>query len=390
MTAERPLRVAVFGHAAGRRGDGLSTYSRELVRALRAGGAELRFFAHREDGDLLPVERGDALLLRAWHFKTVTIPRPGAMAAIGASLAAFRPDVVHISWSFSLQDGSIAKEAHRLGAVVVATFHLPHGPAGTARGRVLHGLYRYQRTRMRHVDRCIALSNGQRDLLVRAGYPPGRVTVIPNGVDTDAVSPGGSAARAQLGARLLVLYMGRLDPEKRVPALVESFLSLRLPDDHVLCIAGDGIQRHALHRLASGRRNVRLVGLVAPDRALELLRGCDLFVLPSTAEGLALSLLEAMAAGCAIVATDAGDNGRALEQAGVVIPVHPLRPALDDAMRRLLLDAPLRERLGAAARNRAVEAYAMSDNAQRVLAVYAAAAGSAPDAPGTAPPAALP
>jgi glycosyltransferase involved in cell wall biosynthesis len=308
---------------------------------------------------------------------------------VGAALTEFAPDVVHISWSFSLQDGSIARAAHRIGAVVVATFHLPHGPAGTARGRVLHGLYRFQRTRMDHVDHCIALSTDQRDLLVRAGYPIEQITVIPNGVDTDAVSPGPSAVRDELGARVVVLYMGRLDPEKRVPALVASFLSLRLPDDHVLCIAGDGIQRHLLDRLAVGRRNVRVVGLVAADRALELLRGCDLFVLPSTAEGLALSLLEAMAAGCAIVATGAGDNGRALEGAGVVIPVHPLRPALDEAMRQLISQPRRRAELGAAARRRAVDTYAMSRNAERVLAVYAAAGHPAPEAPGTATPAAL-
>jgi len=351
MTAEgRPLRVAVFGHAAGRRGDGLSTYSRELVLALRAEGAEVRFFAHREDGDLLPVEPGNAVLLRAWHFKTVTIPRPGARAIISAALTTFQPDVVHISWSFSLQDGSIARAAHRLGAACVATFHLPHGPQGTARGRVLHGLYRYHRTRMRHVDRCIALSIEQRDLLVRAGYPAEQIAVIPNGVDTDAVSPGASTVREEFGARVLILYLGRLDPEKRVPSLVESFLSLGLPEDHVLCIAGDGIQRDRLRRLAMRNRTVRVVGLVSADRALALLRGCDVFVLPSTAEGLALSLLEAMAAGCAIVATDAGENGRALEKAGVVIPTHPLRPPLDDALRRLIYDPILRAQLGRAAR----------------------------------------
>ncbi len=111
----------------------------------------------------------------------------------------------------------------------MATFHLPHGPAGTARGRVLHGLYRYHRRRMAHVDRCIALSTEQRDLLVRAGYPRSQVTVIPNAVDTDAVRPGPSGLRSELQARLVILYVGRLDPEKRVPALVESFLSLRLP-----------------------------------------------------------------------------------------------------------------------------------------------------------------
>src|SRR6202011_4406935 len=165
-----------------------------------------------------------------------TIPRPGTIARIRADLAAFAPDVVHISWSFSLHDGSIARAAHKLGAVCVATFHVPHGPPGTARGRVMHGLYRYHRTRMRHVDRCIALSNEQRDLLVRAGYPADQVTIIPNGVNIEAISPGPSDVHAELSARVVILYIGRLDPEKRVPALVETFLSLELPDDHVLCI----------------------------------------------------------------------------------------------------------------------------------------------------------
>jgi len=391
MTADgRPLRIAFFGHAEGRRADGLSTYSRELVRALRLEGAQVRFFAHQGDGDVVPVESRDSMLLRAWRFKTVTIPRPGAMGSIRAALAAFAPDVVHISWSFSLHDGNIARAAHHLRAACVATFHLPHGPAGTARGHVLHGLYRYQRTRMRHVDRCIALSAEQRDLLVSAGYPADQVAVIPNGVDTDVISPGPSNLRAELEARVVVLYLGRLDPEKRVPELVESFLSLGLPNDHVLCIAGDGSQRHRLRRLAAQHRSVRLLGLVSADRALALLRGCDIFVLPSTAEGLALSLLEAMAAGCAIVATDAGEDGRALENAGVVIPTHPLRPALSNALQSLVSQPELRAQLGRAARQRAVETYAMSQNAQRVLAVYAAVARSASEAPGTATPATLP
>ncbi|MBJ7609279.1 MAG: glycosyltransferase family 4 protein [Candidatus Dormibacteraeota bacterium] len=388
--AERPLRVAFFGHAEGRRGDGLSTYSRELVHALRDEGVDLRFFAHRADGELVPVESRDALLLRAWHLRTVTIPRPGSVRSIRTALADFAPDVVHISWSFSLHDGVIARLGHQVGAVTVATFHLPHGPAGTARGRVLNGLYRYHRLQMRNVDRCIALSWGQRALLVRAGYEARRITVIANGVDTTAISPGPSRLHHELGARLVVLYIGRLDPEKRVPALVESFLSLRLPSDHVLCIAGDGVQRDRLRRLAAGRANVRLLGLVGADRVLELLRGCDVFVLPSTTEGLALSLLEAMAAGCAIVATDAGEDGTALDQAGLVISTHPLRPALDTAVARLLFDEPLRRRLGEAARDRATTEYSMSRSAQRVLAVYAAASSRVATAPTTPTPVALP
>jgi glycosyltransferase involved in cell wall biosynthesis len=391
MTAEdRPLRIAFFGHAQGRRRDGLSAYSHELVRSLRARGATVRFFAHREDGDEVPVEPGDAVWLRARHFKTVTIPTPGTMGTVRRALEDFRPDVVHISWSFSLHDGAIARAAHRVGAACVATFHLPHGPAGTTRGKVMHGLYRYHALRMGHIDRCITLSGEQRDLLVSAGYAADRTAVIANGVDTAAISPGPSSLRDELGARLVVLYVGRLDPEKRAPELVDTFLSLAYPDDHVLCLAGDGIQRDRLRKVAAGRRNVRVLGLVSPARKLELLRGCDVFVLPSTAEGLSLSLLEAMAAGCAVVATDAGEDGSALEGAGLVIPTHPLRPALDEALRRLIADPALRAQLGEAARARAAASFAFANTVDRVQGVYADAARSAAQARGAPTPAALP
>lgn len=381
MSAAGSLRVAFFGHAEGRRADGLSTYSRELVGALRRRGCTVRFVSHAEDGDVLPVAPADALQLVAWHFKTVTIPQPGHLHRIRSLLSAFEPDVVHISWSFSLLDGAIAREAHAHGALCVATFHLPHGPARTFRGWILQRLYDHHAARMTHVDAVVALSEEQAALLARAGYPRDRITVVSNGVDADSVTPGSSPLRQQLGARLVALYMGRLDPEKRVVPLVEAFLALQMPEDVVLCIAGDGSQRHRLQEMARTRPAVRLLGLVTDEeRRLELLRGCDVLVLPSTAEGLALSLLEGMAAGRCIIATDAGEDGRALAGAGLVIPVHPLRPALDEALARALADPELRERLGRAARERALRDYSLGATVEQVLAVYrsAAAAAAAP------------
>ena len=122
-----------------------------------------------------------------------------------------------------------------------------------------------------------------------------------------------------------------------------------------------------MRKRAAGHPSIRVLGLVSEARKLELLRGCDVFVLPSTAEGLALSLLEAMAAGCAIVATDAGEDGSALHDAGLVIPANPLRPALDDALRRLISDPALRAHLGQAARARAVGRFAGAESAACVV-----------------------
>jgi glycosyltransferase involved in cell wall biosynthesis len=363
------LRVAWFGHAEGRRADGLSTYSRETVQGLRRHGVQVQFVSHGVDGSIAPAPLSASL--RAVRFKTVTIPGPGYADRMARILDEFRPDVVHCSWSFSLRDGRIGRMAHERGAAAVATFHLPYAAPHSARGRVLQGLYRYHVHHLRHFDTCVALSEGQRELLVAAGYPASRVEVIHNGVDVDTVSPGPSSLPERLGARFVVLYLGRLDPEKRVPALVRTFLSLGWPEDHVLVIAGGGVQQSRVRKLAEGRRNVRVLGVVADaQERLDLLRGADVFVLPSTAEGLALSMLEGMAAGCAVIATDVGEDGAALAGAGLRIPAHPLESNLARALEQLRGDAALRRELGLRARARVVEHYGLERNLGRLLDIY--------------------
>ena len=364
------MRVAWFGHAGGRRLDGLTDYSAQTVGALVAAGCEVRFFHHDLDGDRTPVP--DSLALEGVRFKTVTLPAPRTLNRIERALAEFRPDVVHCSLSVSLLDGAVARVARGLGAASVVTCHLPYAPEQSARGRVMRGLYQYHGPRLREYDRCIALCDEQRDLLVRAGLDPERIVVMPNAVDTRRFSPGPSPLRESLGAELLVAYLGRLDPEKRVEELVRSFLARHWPDDHLLVMAGGGSQERRLRRLAEDAPQVRVLGMVSDEYRLELLRAADIFVLPSTAEGLSKSLLEAMAAGCAVIATGAGEHGRVLDGAGVVIPVYPLEPALGEALERLRGEPETRRRLGEAARRRAVEGHSLDHYMDDLLRLYAA------------------
>ena len=112
--------------------------------------------------------------------------------------------------------------------------------------------------------------------------------------------------------------------------------------------------------------------MIADDETrLDLLRAADVFVLPSTAEGLSLSLLEAMSAGCAVVATDAGEDGAAIGNSGLVIPVYPLEPSLSQAMLRVHDDAALRRALGRRARVRAQASYSLRANVDRLESLYA-------------------
>lgn len=363
------LRLAWFGHASGRRADGLTSYSREVVAALRDRGVEVSFFSYRLDGDLVPVQR--SVQLGAARFKTVTIPTPATFEMIKRELDRFRPDVVHLSLSHSLLDAAVLRHARSRGIGTVVTVHLPYAPVRSARGRVLYGLYRYHARALQRADRCIALSDDQRDLLLSVGCDPSRIHVLGNGVDTDAIAPGPSRIREDLGARFVVSYLGRIDPEKRVPQLVDSILRQQWPEDHVLLIAGSGAREEQVRRIAGRSRQVHLLGEVHDrDQCIDILRGTDVFVLPSTAEGLSLSMLEAMAAGCAVIATDVAEDGKALGDAGIRIPREPLEPALGDALARLRNGPELRATLGRQARARVVAAYSLSTRIDSLLRMY--------------------
>ena len=370
-----PLRVAWFGHGSGRRADGLTTYSREVVAALTRRGVEVCFIAYRRDGDDAPVQR--SVHLGSARFKTVTLPVPATLGRIVRELDRFQPDVLHLSLSHSLLDASMLRRARARGVPTVVTVHLPYAPVHSWRGRVLYGLYRFHAGALKAADRCIALSNDQRDLLLSVGCDPSRIDVLGNGVDTEMIAPGPSRIRAALGAAFVVAYLGRLDPEKRVAALVDAFVRQGWPDDHLLLIAGTGTRDVQIRRLANDNPQVRMLGAVHDrDRCIDILRAADVFVLPSSAEGLSLSMLEAMAAGCAVIATDVAEDGAALGEAGLRIPRHPLEPALSDALKRIRQDDQLRENLSRRARVRAVAAYALHTRIDTLMNMYAELSGA--------------
>ena len=364
-----PLRVAWFGHLQGPHGNGLAAYSRQTVAALRSRGVEVLFFAHREAGVAIPTRQ--SVELRGLHLKTVTVSLPGSLDRIEAELSRFRPHLVHVSVSFSLLDGAVASLARHRNIPAVATVHLPYGSLHSTRARVLRELYRFQAWRLARFDSIVALSEAQRALLIESGRDPARIVVISNAVDTDRFKPGRSHLRTDVKGRFIVVYMGRLDPEKRVPHLVRSFLSRGWSDDHLLLIAGAGTQRRQLQHLAAQHPQVKLLGVITDEEGrVDLLRAADVFVLPSTAEGLSLALLEAMSVGRPVIATDAGEDGSVVGEAGVVIPVSPLEPALSEALDHLHGDASLRRRLGRGARARALESYSLRANVDRLVELY--------------------
>jgi glycosyltransferase involved in cell wall biosynthesis len=258
--------------------------------------------------------------------------------------------------------------AHASGAIGEVAHLARQGPLGSARLAALRRL----------ASAFVAVSDPIRDELVGAGIPGARIRRIPNGVDTRRFAAAANPAeRARLRSVLrlsagpVAVYTGRLAPEKGVDVLVEAWGAARRGPEWTLCLVGDGPERAALEdqvRRLGLEGSVRLVG--ATGDVAPWLRAADVFVLPSRTEGLSVALLEAMACGLGVVATDVGATAETVGREGALV-VPPERPeALAAALETALGDRARAQALGAAARARVVDRFGIEAVAARHLELY--------------------
>jgi glycosyltransferase involved in cell wall biosynthesis len=327
-----------------------------MVAGLRSRDVKVFFVHHGET----PAGSDDGLALKSLtgsHRYIISSPRTKRI--ITELLQRERVELVHVSLSFSTSvDFGLPDLCHELGVPVTATFHVPYDSRFSLWQGISSALYRVYSQSLAAYDRVIIFSNGQRELLVQYGVPETSIAVVPNGVDVDKYAPAPSDFKAMVGAETLIGYLGRVDPEKNVLALVRAFLDVDVNDQDVLVVVGGGGERRRLQRRFGGRRVV-FTGPVM-----------DVFVLPSAVEGLSLSLLEAMACGAACIATDVGGDGEALRGAGIVLDPKELDGQLRLGLQTLLDFPDFRRDLGRRARARAVESYSLARNLDHLLAIY--------------------
>ncbi len=366
----RPLRVAFLGHAVGRHADGLTSYSEEVAEGLVKRGEEVFFHHARRDGSQVPVDPGHAVAWATMRFKTATMPMPGFRPRMHRWLAAHRPDVTHCSLSFTLDDGWVGAAAERLGSARVVTFHLPFGREGSGRAVVMRELHRFWARRLDHYQRVIVFTEEHRLRLAEVGVGIGRIEVLPNAVDTERFSPGPSRLRGERlpGAALVVGFAGRLDPEKGVRELLAGFERAELGPRARLLLAGRGALERQVRQLAERDPRVVYLGqLRRLEDRVDFWRAVDVFCLPSSAEGLSISLLEAIASGCAAAVTPAGGL---LAAAAGGVALDPARLA-DSVAEQLHGIAPERAgELGLHAREEALRHHGLDAMLDRLLAIY--------------------
>ncbi|MDM9379275.1 glycosyltransferase family 4 protein [Chlorogloeopsis sp. ULAP01] len=351
------------------------TYSREITNALLELGHQVSFlhFAQEEsEPDNWPKFQ-EVPLPFIYKSQVYTIPTFKATKVLTQSLKSIKPDIVHASLTLSPLDFVLPEICEELNLPLIATFHTPFAGKGA---KLVSGTqllaYQLYAPFLGNYDRVIVFSQIQRELLARMGVPPDKIAVIPNGVDITKYSPGSSEIKADFDADRLFVYQGRLAPEKNVEALLRAWKQAEMAPESKLLIVGDGPLKSSLEPFYGPEYGIIWLGFVADEnRRIDILRGADVFILPSLVEGLSLSLLEAMACGIACIATDVGADGEVLEKgAGVILNPKTVRPQLRTLL-PLFQDHPeLTTLLGQKARKRVLERYTLSNNVAELEILY--------------------
>lgn len=323
--------------------DGGGMLEREfaLYRRLQEKGVAVDFLTYGNAGDRAYASRlpGVRLLCNRWG-----LPRP-----VYAALAPW----IHGS---VLAGTTVIKSNQVLGAEVALAAARRHGKPFVARCGYLHSDFMerahgkdsraarraaaLERMVFEGAARVVVTTEAMRQQVAeRYGIGSDRLRVIPNYVDTFRFRPSARVA----GRR--VCFVGRLVEQKDPFLLVESMRGLGAE----LIVAGDGHLRPGLE--AEARRSgvaARFLGTVRNEELPEVLARCSVFVLPSRYEGHPKTLIEAMACGLAVVGADSPGIREVIRDGETGLLCRPA--GLRDAIARLLDDAGLRARLGAAAR----------------------------------------
>jgi sugar transferase (PEP-CTERM/EpsH1 system associated) len=260
-----------------------------------------------------------------------------------------RPGVVHTHAWGTLIEGLIAARLARVPYVI-------HGEHGTLQLKGYQA--RIQRWAWNRTTQVLSVSRRLADRMAETtGVDPSRIQTIQNGVDCERFSPrhrmAGRARLALPPETLAIGTAGRLVPVKNQVSLIEAFGRLRAAGVHFRgYIAGDGPLRSELESKITAlglEDHVQLLGHC--EDLQQILAGLDIFVLPSRSEGMSNTILEAMASGTPVVATNVGGAEElvAHEQTGLLVPAED-SAALTRALVRMQTDDGRRRAMGRAGR----------------------------------------
>jgi glycosyltransferase involved in cell wall biosynthesis len=301
---------------------------------------------------------------------------PSALYRFIEILRRVRPDIVH---AHSSKAGAVARLG-RLAQMQTPVVYTPHGYAFAgyfSRPVERLGYREVEHALSRLATRVVCVCEAEGRLAARIG-PKERIRVIHNGIELPGECPVDPDMSRLRDAGPVICALTELRPGKGIETLIDATPSLRALHPHAqIAVWGEGPELASLRSRARQVGAAEAVHFLGPSSApLSALRGADVFVHPSWAESFPYVILEAMAVGLPIVASDVGGVGEALVdgESGLLVPAGD-RDALTRALIDLLDDAGRRARMGDAGKRRVERCFSRSTMIDRLLEVYSEASG---------------
>jgi glycosyltransferase involved in cell wall biosynthesis len=307
--------------------DGIVTMLTRTVECLTKAGDEVVIFA--PSGGPTEIYGAEVVAMPSVAFPLYPELRLAApRTSMRRKLVEFQPDVLHLFEPALLGVGGIyySQELH-IPLVVSYHTNLPAYLGYYRLGAIENITWKLMRERHRRANLNLCTSTAMIDDLDRHGI--GHLALWDRAVDARRFHPAArcAATRARLSggepSSPLLLYVGRLSAEKDIARLKELFPAI---PGMRLAIVGDGPLRNDLQRHFDGTATV-FTGYLEGEELVRAYASADLFVLPSQTETLGLVLMEAMAAGCPVVACRAGGVPDAVEDGVTGFLFDPGRPS---------------------------------------------------------------
>ncbi|MGH9600403.1 MAG: glycosyltransferase family 4 protein [Terracidiphilus sp.] len=386
--AAQSMRIALFTETFLPKLDGIVTTLCQTIKQLKSLGHEVLIFA--PDGGPAEFERCRVVGVRGRAFPfypelRLALPH----ASLHRILEEFRPDVIHAVEPAVLGIAALyyagGNDGGALRVPLLVSYHtdLPKYLAYYHMRLLEPHIWRLLRLRHNRATVNLCTSHAMAHQLEEHGVP--RVALWPGGVDADRFQPArrSEAMRARLTQGHpecpLLLYAGRLSPEKEIERLLPILKSV--PGAR-LALVGDGPHRRALEQYFAGAP-VFMAGFLDGDELAEAFASSDVFLMPSRTETLGLVVLESMASGVPVVAARAGGIPEMIED-GVSGFLFDSEEQAAAAVQRLLSSPEERESVGRAARAQALN-WSWKMATCRLLEHYRAACGLQHIAPNPKP-----
>lgn len=369
-----PLKVLLVSHYYPPHLGGIENVVHSEARHLTAAGVEVTVLTSGDRNSVTDEDGVRVVRVRAWNGlerkAAVPFPIAGSKLLRRAVRWARWADVVHIHDAFYMTSWAALTATKLTRTPMVATQHVTlvqHKSAAV--GLVQKAVYATAGRLLMRTARSVFTLNSDVAAFSRGlGARSERMRHLPNGVDTALFRPVRDAAeqaaeRERLGLPedgVLVLFAGRFMPNK-------GFDMLLAADDPAYRLVFAGGPAEAL---AGAADSVIYLGSLAPAEMAAAFRACDVFALPSTAEGFALTVQEAMSSGTAVVTTDLSGYAAYELDPDRISLIDRDTETLRARLREIAADSELRQQMGKYGREYAVEHFAWPDHASQLIEVY--------------------